>query len=152
MPPFQIFLDDHRDDVYRFLVASVGPVEADDCFQETFLAALRAYPTLARQLEPARLGDHDRQPQGARRDARAQAPADPAGRTAGAGERRANGFDAELWSAVGELPDKQRTAVLHRYVNDLAYAEIGRAMDCTPEAARRSVHEGVKKLREAKER
>src|SRR2546426_7053879 len=44
LPPFQVFLDEHRDDVYRFLVASVGREEADDCFQETFLSALRAYP------------------------------------------------------------------------------------------------------------
>jgi RNA polymerase sigma factor (sigma-70 family) len=45
-PPFQRFLDAHRDDVWRFLVASVGRDAADDCFQETFLAALRAYPKL----------------------------------------------------------------------------------------------------------
>jgi RNA polymerase sigma factor (sigma-70 family) len=44
--PFQAFLDDHRDQVYRFLVASVGRDEADDCFQETFLSAMRAYPRL----------------------------------------------------------------------------------------------------------
>ena len=42
--PFQRFLDAHRDDVWRFLVASVGRQAADDCFQETFLAAMRAYP------------------------------------------------------------------------------------------------------------
>src|SRR5262249_37750138 len=45
-PPFQRFLDSHRDAVWRFLVASVGPAEAEDCFQETFIAALRAYPRL----------------------------------------------------------------------------------------------------------
>jgi methylated-DNA-[protein]-cysteine S-methyltransferase len=46
LPPFQRFLDTHRDAVWRFLVSSVGPVEAEDCFQETFIAALRAYPRL----------------------------------------------------------------------------------------------------------
>src|SRR3954452_10610212 len=46
LPPFQRFLDDHRDAVWRFLAASVGPHEADDCFQETFISALRAYPRL----------------------------------------------------------------------------------------------------------
>ncbi|MGH2727504.1 MAG: RNA polymerase sigma factor, partial [Actinomycetota bacterium] len=46
LPPFQRILDAHRDEVYRFLLAAVGPHEADDCFQETFLAALRAYPDL----------------------------------------------------------------------------------------------------------
>ena len=34
--------------MYRFLVATAGPDEADDCFQETWIAALRAYPRLRR--------------------------------------------------------------------------------------------------------
>src|SRR3954454_15519889 len=44
--PFQRFLDDQREPVWRFLVASVGREDADDCFQETFLAAMSAYPRL----------------------------------------------------------------------------------------------------------
>ena len=46
LPPFQTLLDAHGRDVHRFLVASVGRVDADDCYQETWLAALRAYPKL----------------------------------------------------------------------------------------------------------
>src|SRR4030081_1942340 len=46
LPPFQGFLDANREAVWRFLLASVGREEADDCFQETFIAALRAYPRL----------------------------------------------------------------------------------------------------------
>src|SRR5436190_42493 len=46
LPPFQALLDAHGRDVQRFLIASVGPVDADDCYQETWLAALRAYPDL----------------------------------------------------------------------------------------------------------
>ncbi len=46
VPPFQGFLDAHRATVYRFLMVAVGPQDADDVFQETFLAALRAYPDL----------------------------------------------------------------------------------------------------------
>ena len=34
--------------MYRFLVATAGPSEADDAFQETWIAALRAYPRLRR--------------------------------------------------------------------------------------------------------
>ena len=34
--------------MYRFCVATAGPGEADDCFQETWIAALRAYPKLRR--------------------------------------------------------------------------------------------------------
>ena len=46
LPPFQALLDEHRVDVYRYLVATVGPTDADDVFQETWIAALRAYPRL----------------------------------------------------------------------------------------------------------
>src|SRR5262245_19851264 len=46
IPSFQAFVEEHRTVVYRFLLASVGPSDADDVFQETFLAALRAYPGL----------------------------------------------------------------------------------------------------------
>src|SRR6476620_1555932 len=46
LPPFQALLDAHGRDVHRFLIAEVGPVDADDCYQETWLAALRAYPQL----------------------------------------------------------------------------------------------------------
>ena len=49
LPPFQSLLDRHRGDVLGFLIASVGPQDAEDCFQETFLAALRAYPRLEHQ-------------------------------------------------------------------------------------------------------
>ncbi|MDQ4124829.1 MAG: RNA polymerase sigma factor, partial [Actinomycetota bacterium] len=50
LPPFQVLLDSYKDDVHRFLVGLVGPTDADDCFQETFLAALRAYPSLRNGL------------------------------------------------------------------------------------------------------
>src|ERR1700693_2457859 len=46
LPPFQQLLDAHGRDVHRFLIASVGRGDADDCYQETWLAALRAYPRL----------------------------------------------------------------------------------------------------------
>src|SRR3954467_9877244 len=46
LPPFQATLDEHRDTIARFLVAWVGPQEAEDALQETLIAALRAYPRL----------------------------------------------------------------------------------------------------------
>jgi RNA polymerase sigma factor (sigma-70 family) len=54
-----------------------------------------------------------------------------------------------LWQAVRELPPKQRAAVALRYVGDLRYREVARALECSEEAARRSVHEGLKVLRDA---
>ncbi len=46
LPPFQAVVDDHGEDVFRFLVAVAGRQEADDCFQETLMSAIRAYPRL----------------------------------------------------------------------------------------------------------
>ena len=46
LPPFQELLDAHGQDVFRFLVATVGDVDAEDCYQETWISALRAYPRL----------------------------------------------------------------------------------------------------------
>jgi DNA-directed RNA polymerase specialized sigma24 family protein len=64
------------------------------------------------------------------------------------GDPLLNGGEPELWRAVGDLPAKQRAAVLLRFAGDLAYKEIGEACGTTEEAARRNVHEGLKKLRE----
>src|SRR3954466_8260748 len=44
LPPFQAFLDEHLEPVGAFLRGMVGPNDAEDCLQETFMAALRAYP------------------------------------------------------------------------------------------------------------
>jgi RNA polymerase sigma factor (sigma-70 family) len=148
IPPFQSFLDEHREHVYRFLVASVGRQEADDCFQETLLAALRAYPRLRSNsnLRAWVLTIAQRKALDAHR-ARARRPlpvAEVANGAAPAHQHR----DDRLWEAVRELPSKQRTAVVLRFANDLPHSAIGRVIGCSEEAARRNVHEGVRKLRE----
>jgi RNA polymerase sigma factor (sigma-70 family) len=57
----------------------------------------------------------------------------------------------DLWRAVRALPPRQRAAVVHRFVLDRSYAEIGEAMDSTEETARANVYQAVRKLREMKE-
>jgi RNA polymerase sigma factor (sigma-70 family) len=149
VPPFSSFLEEHRSDVYRFLLAAVGPQEADDCFQETFLSALRAYPKLrdARNLRgwvltiaTRKALDHWR--------ARKRRPLPVEELPERPVPERGDG-DPELWRAVGALPPMQRAAVLHRYVLDLSYADVASALGCSEEAARASAAEGRKKLRAA---
>jgi DNA-directed RNA polymerase specialized sigma24 family protein len=53
-----------------------------------------------------------------------------------------------VWAAVGALPPKQRAAVAMRYALDADYALIAAAMGTSQEAARRSVHEGLKRLKQ----
>ena len=146
LPPFQALLDRHAAEVLGVLRGAVGRVDADDCFQETFLAALRAYPKL----------EHDENLRGWLMTIAHRKAVD---------HHRANGRrplpvaevaevaveppepDAGVWEKVGALPPKQRAAVTLRYACDLPHAEIAAALDCSPEAARRSLHEGIKRLR-----
>ncbi|HWX75226.1 MAG TPA: sigma-70 family RNA polymerase sigma factor [Solirubrobacteraceae bacterium] len=151
LPPFQRFLDAHRELVWRYLVRTVGRGEADDCFQETFIAALRAYPRVradsnlrAWVLTIAHRKALDAHRARARRAVPVADTAAVDGRAAGGAEVR----DEELWRAVGELPPKQRSAVALRYVADLPHRDIAAAIGCSEEAARRSLHEGLTRLRE----
>jgi RNA polymerase sigma factor (sigma-70 family) len=151
-PPFQRFLDTHRDAVWRFLVASVGAGEADDCFQETFIAALRAYPRLrpdsnmrAWVLTIA----HRKALDAHRARARRALPVAEIGALDGRGAPEAALPDQQLWDAVHDLPARQRSAVVLRYVVDLPHRDIATAIGCSEEAARRSLHEGLIKLRKA---
>ncbi|HEX2027214.1 MAG TPA: RNA polymerase sigma factor [Nitriliruptorales bacterium] len=150
LPPFQALLDTHGRDVHRFLLAMVGPDEADDCYQETVLAALRAYPSLryATNLRGWLVTIAHRKAVDSHRarGRRAVPVAEVDGGRVVAAAPSLDGDDA-LWAAVRALPGKQRAAVVHRYVNDLSYADVARLLDCSPDAARRNVHEGLRKLR-----
>ncbi len=149
-PPFQRFLDTHRDAVWRFLVSSVGAAEAEDCFQETFIAALRAYPRLRAEsnLRAWVLTIAHRKSLDAHRArARRAVPIDDLDAVDGRGTSAPVPPDATLWQAVEELPARQRSAVVLRYVADLPHRDIAVAIGCSEEAARRSLHEGLVKLR-----
>jgi DNA-directed RNA polymerase specialized sigma24 family protein len=58
------------------------------------------------------------------------------------------GGDEELWERVRRLPAKQRTAVYCRAVLGMPYDELALLLESSEEAARRNVHEGLKRLRE----
>jgi RNA polymerase sigma factor (sigma-70 family) len=146
--PFQRFLDAHRDDVWRFLVASVGRDAADDCFQETFLAAMRAYPSMRPENPRAwvltiahrKALDHFRA-----RKRRAvpvgDLPEVPAPEAPELG-------DDGVWQRVHALPPKQRAAMLLRFAGDLTHGEVATVMGVSEEAARRNAFEGLRKLRQ----
>lgn len=178
LPPFSTFLAEHRVPVLRYLTAAVGPDEAADCFQETFIAALRAYPRLApgsnlsawvftiahrKVVDAARARSRRPVPVGV--GAGAGTSADGHGHGEGPGHHDGHGdgltglaasappdlppsADDPVWSAVRALPPKQRTAVVHRIVADRPYAEIAEVLGCSEDAARQSVSAGLRRLRE----
>jgi RNA polymerase sigma factor (sigma-70 family) len=157
IPPFQELLDEHGSDVLGYLVATVGPHEAEDVFQETFIAALRAYEGLehASNLRSWLLTiAHHKAIDHHRARGRRAVPAGDAEEVAGSvpssnsqPDQVVGRGDPELWRAVSALPPKQRSAVVLRYATDMSYAAIARALDSSEAAARRNVHEGLQKLR-----
>jgi RNA polymerase sigma factor (sigma-70 family) len=129
-----------------FLRGLVGPDAADDCLQETLMAALCAYQGLEHATNlrgwlftiAHRKGiDHLRSR--GREYASDEIP-------------EASVVDEEppeplLWEHVAGLPDKQRAAVTLRFVGDMAYAAIAQVIDCSEAAARQNVRAGLATLR-----
>ena len=149
LPPFQRLLDEHSGDVLAYLVATMGPQEADDCFQETFIAALRAYPSLsdARNLRSWLLTIAHSKAMDSHRS-RVRQPVPVAAPPERASREEVSGGADPVWGSVERLPPKQRAAVALRFACDLPHREIGAALGCSEAAARRNVHEGLKALRE----
>ena len=152
LPPFQALLDEHSTDLYRFCVATAGRGEADDCFQETWIAALRAYPRLRRAdnlrawlFRIAQNKAIDLHRSRARRPVPVEAVPEPAPPRP---PPPALDGEPELWAALRELPPKQRTAVFCRTVLGMPYDELAELLECSEDAARRNVFEGLKSLRE----
>ena len=149
VPPFQELVEANRATVYRFLTVAVGPNDADDCFQETFLAALRAYPgvTAGDKLDRWILKIASRKAIDHHRSAGRRAiPTDALPERAVRDDDPVT--DDPLWAAVRELPPRQRVAVVHRHVLDRSYEDIAALMECTEATARANVYQGTKRLRE----
>ncbi|HJP70440.1 MAG TPA: RNA polymerase sigma factor [Candidatus Limnocylindria bacterium] len=149
LPPFERLVGAHATELHRFLIGLVGPTEAEDCLQETFMSALRAYPRLrhgdnlrAWLYTIAQRKATDAVRRSARRPTR---DLDGVELVAPAGPDR---DDDGLWITVRALPPKQRVAIVQRFVLDLAYADIGERMGISEEAARQNVSAGLRRLRQ----
>jgi RNA polymerase sigma-70 factor (ECF subfamily) len=160
MTRFETLIDQYHDEIYRYLwrllpgAGQAGAVGADDLTQEVFLRAYRsfsrlragsnyrawlykiatncAYTTLKRAGREVDLEDFDRL---ASHD--------------GHPEKRVIDREAtlQLHSLLDELPPKQQAAVVMRYLQELSYAEIAQALDCSEDSARANVYQGIRRLR-----
>ncbi len=146
--PFERALELHGPAVLRFCVVQAGADRAEDVFQETMLAALRASDQLR---DPAATRSWlfsiaARKAVDSHRVA-ARSPAPVADVEPAITDTDVGIAEKGIWATVRELPDKQRQAVALRYLADLSYREIGMAMEISEAAARRNVFEGLKQLR-----
>ncbi len=153
LPPFQSLVDAHWRDVGRLAHALAGPVDGDDVAQQAWTRALAAYPSLtsARNLRSWLLTITHRCAMDAHRGRARRAvpnadPGDIAAHPTQAGPE-AESHDPELWARVGRLPERQRDAVVLRYVADLDHAAIAAALATTPGMSRRLVSDALATLR-----
>ena len=149
LPPFQAFLEAQREPVFRYLVAMIGPDDAEDAFQETFISALRAYPRLradsnlrAWALTIANRKAIDSIRARKRRAVPVEDVPEPAVRD---GHRE----DHDVWASARDLPASQREALLYRFAADLPYSDVAEALCTSEDAARQRVSEGIRTLRKA---
>ncbi len=145
---FGELLERHEREIFVYALRLTGSrADAEDLYQDTFLAAFRAWPPPRRDHERAWLYRiaTNKAIDGARRrratvslgDLRLAAP-DRDGVTL-----------VDLAHAIRELPLGQRAAFVLRAVEGRPYREVARALDRSEAAVRKSVSEAMKKVRSA---
>jgi RNA polymerase sigma factor (sigma-70 family) len=146
-PPFETVVEIHGPTVLRVCRAVVGAIDADDAWSETFLSAMRAYPSLPDDANvEAWLVTiaHRRAIDIGRARIRRAVPTDTIADHAARAEPTQSG---DLATALALLPDKQRRSVAYHYLGGLPYAEVAAIVGGTVEAARRAAADGIATLR-----
>lgn len=151
MKTFEHIVAEHGATVLRVCRAVLGHTDADDAWSETFLAAMRAYPDLPgdanveawlvtiahrKAIDVHRATSRRAIPVGHRREQ----PAAPAS------DREPADHD-DLYTALKQLPTKQRQAVAYHHLAGLPHRQVAAVLGGTEAAARRASADGIKTLR-----
>jgi RNA polymerase sigma-70 factor (ECF subfamily) len=145
---FGELLERHEREIFAYALRLTGSrQDAEDVYQDTFLAAFRAWPPPRRDNERAWLyriatnkaidGSRRRRATVSLEDLRLAAP------------NRDGVTLLDLARAVRVLPAGQRAAFVLRAVEGRPYRDIAVALECSEEAARTRVSEAMKKVRAA---
>jgi RNA polymerase sigma factor (sigma-70 family) len=147
----------YHQQLYRFSLAIVGNAEdAQDALQNTMVKAMNALPGEQRQIQLKpwlyRIA-HNESIELLRRR-RETDELDPEAATAAPGPAeeaeqrvRLRGLVADM----GELPDRQRGALVMRELAGLGFEEIGSALETSPAVARQTLYEARLSLRQMQE-
>ena len=169
-PPggFDALVSAHSAAIFAYLWRMLrDSADAEDCLQDTFLRAYRAYGRLASAASGRghtnprawlyRIATNvarTRLKQRGREAARTVAlDAAQAVELAAAGRGPAeqashNARLAAVAAAVEALPHHQRAALILRQYQGLGYDQVAAILECSPESARASVAHGMRKVRE----
>lgn len=155
--PFETVVSTLGPQIFAFLWRIVGDgPEAEDCLQDTFLRAHKAFPRLEGEVNHrawlyaiannvARTHLRRRGNREARIVVLDEERSDGGASVERIVERRQE-FEL-LREAVRALPHKQRAALMLRKYHGLEYAEIATVLGGSPAAARANVYQGLKRLR-----
>ena len=159
MPPdFESLVNTHSAAIFAYLWRMLrDTADAEDCLQDTFLRAYRAYGRLDGHSSPQawlyRIATNTARTRLKQRTREAvrTAALDPDRVAAGPGP--AEQVDRRMLletvaQAVEALPHQQRAALIMRKYQDLSYGMIASALECSEAAARANVYQAVKKIRE----
>ncbi|MCL5428332.1 MAG: RNA polymerase sigma factor [Chloroflexi bacterium] len=155
-PDFEVLVEQHSGELFGYLWRLTGDeAEARDCLQDTYLRAFRAYERLQDfsnlRAWLYKIATNTARTQHARNHRR---QADPLLEPIASGEKAVELQVLErtqlaaVKQAVMALPDRQRAALMMRKYQELEYAEIAAALDCSEDSARANVYQALKKLRE----
>jgi RNA polymerase sigma-70 factor (ECF subfamily) len=146
-------------EIYRFaLHLTRNRSDADDLYQETALKAYRAWDRLPcdanhrawlyRIASNTFLSDKRKTSRLRSLDAEETVESIPAASRDDDGRLDAGNLLREVEGFIEALPPKQRIALVQRKYLEISYPEIAVTLGCSEEAARRSVHEALRKLRD----
>lgn len=154
---FSLLVDTHGAEIHRYLRRLVrDSARADDCFQEAFLRAQRAYPRLPAGANHRawlyRIATNTARSWMARHNRQLARTADLDPGLAADDPMLEEALDRHrqlqaVGEAVQRLPAKQREALILRKFQELDYRTIGDVLGCSVESARANVYQAVKKLR-----
>ncbi len=155
-PDFESLVEQHSGELFGYLWRLTGnEADARDCLQDTYLRAFRAFERLqgfdnlrawlykiaTNTARTHHTRNHGRQ-------------TDPLLEPIASGEKSVElqvlerTQMAAVKQAVMKLPARQRAALMMRKYQELDYAEIAEALDCSEDSARANVYQALKKLRE----
>ncbi|MBL8057478.1 MAG: RNA polymerase sigma factor [Anaerolineales bacterium] len=157
-PAFAALVERHSAELFAYLFRLTrDEADAQDCLQEAYLRAHRAYGRLDEganlrawlyRIATNAAFSHLRR---RRREAAWRAPADerwPAADPSPPEQAARRAQLAALAGAVERLPAQQRAALVLRQSQGLSYAETAAALGCSEDAARANVYQALKKLKE----
>jgi len=157
MIEFETLVEKHSAELFAYIWRMLRDTpDAEDCLQETFLRAYRAYPRLpidanqrawlykiatntARSHAKRRLRDQHR-----------AVDLDPelqSDRSTLPDDLMQREQLTQVAHAVEALPYQQRAALIMKRYQELSYKAIAAALGCSEDAARANVYQALKKLR-----